>query len=140
MEDRRRKNELAMIHIAKTELGLDDDLYRCLLKQTCGVESAADLDEQGRKTFIRLLRSKGALKKGKGKTAGKPHNFNEASRKRLMSKIEALLADAGLPWSYADTLAKRLCKVDSLAFVKVEDLRKIIVPLVVRQRKQNEIS
>ncbi|MDD3002124.1 MAG: regulatory protein GemA [Candidatus Riflebacteria bacterium] len=138
MEDKRRKNDLAMIHIAKVELGLDDDLYHCFLKQVCGVESASELDEKGRRLFIKALRDKGALKKYKN--AGKPHNFDEVSRKRLMSKIEALLAEAGRPWSYADALAKRICKVDRLAFVRVEDLYKIITPLVRDARKHGGVS
>lgn len=137
--DRRRKNELAMIHIAKAELGLDDDLYRCFLKQICDVESASELDERGRGNFLRALREKGALQK-KSKNAGKPHNFNEPSRKRLMSKIGALLAEAGYPWSYADELAKKLCKVEKLAFVKVDELRKVITALVKDARRHNRVS
>ncbi|MGE5605455.1 MAG: regulatory protein GemA [Bacteroidota bacterium] len=34
----------ALIHVAKTKLGLDDDRYRDLLRSTCGVESAKELD------------------------------------------------------------------------------------------------
>ena len=34
----------ALIHVAKTQLGLDDERYRDLLRSTCGVESAKELD------------------------------------------------------------------------------------------------
>ena len=34
----------ALIHVAKNQLGLDDDSYRDLLRSTCGVESSKDLN------------------------------------------------------------------------------------------------
>jgi hypothetical protein len=37
------KQELALIHIAKAELGLTDDEYRDLLRSTCNVESSKQL-------------------------------------------------------------------------------------------------
>jgi len=43
-----RRAELGKIHIAKKELGLDDDTYRDILWAVCRVRSAADLDSQGR--------------------------------------------------------------------------------------------
>ena len=121
-----RKKELAMIHIGKKELGLDDDLYRAFLKQLCGKESSAELDGPSRRLVLAAMRGRGAFKR----KSGRPHNFNEPSRHRMMTKIGALLAEAKYPWSYADTLAKRFCKVDRLAFVPVEKLYKIITALV----------
>lgn len=43
-----KQSELAKIHIAKKQLGLDDDTYRAMLKQVAGVISAKDLTAQGR--------------------------------------------------------------------------------------------
>ncbi len=45
--------KLAVIHIVKRELDLDDDLYRDILERETGVRSAKDLDEKG---FRRLMR------------------------------------------------------------------------------------
>lgn len=42
----------ALLHVAKTELRLDDDDYRALLYAEAGVESSKDLDLQG---FERVL-------------------------------------------------------------------------------------
>lgn len=41
------KAQLAMLHVAKAQLGLDDDTYRDVLKARGGVQSARDLDEAG---------------------------------------------------------------------------------------------
>ncbi|HEX9392171.1 MAG TPA: regulatory protein GemA [Usitatibacteraceae bacterium] len=49
-----RRRELAQIHIAKKELGMDDDAYRQVISAlTNGVHSSAgDLDWQGRKRLL----------------------------------------------------------------------------------------
>jgi phage gp16-like protein len=45
--------KLAVIHIVKRELNLDDQEYRDILEQAAGVRSARELDEEG---FRRLMR------------------------------------------------------------------------------------
>jgi len=47
-----RRAELGKIHIAKKDLGLDDDTYQDVLWTICRVRSAADLDSQGRFKLI----------------------------------------------------------------------------------------
>ena len=86
MSDNPRNRDLAMIHLAKKELGLDDDLYRAILKQVCGVESSADLDQPNRRKLLAFFRGKGWGRNDV--TAGKPHNFNEPARKRMMSNTD----------------------------------------------------
>jgi phage gp16-like protein len=124
--DQRRK-ELAMIHLAKKELGLDDDLYRTVLQQVCGAKSAGDLDEKGRRQLLAFFRSKGWGRQDHQN--GKPHNFKEPSRSRLMAKIEAQLADAGRPWKYANAMVKRMFGIDRLAFCTPAQLGKVIAAL-----------
>ncbi len=46
------KAQLAMLHVAKAQLGLDDDTYRDVLQAQGGVLSARELDEAG---FERVL-------------------------------------------------------------------------------------
>lgn len=48
-------NQIALIHVAKKQLGLDDDAYRDVLRRWGGVESSADLDAIGfHKVMIRF--------------------------------------------------------------------------------------
>ncbi len=54
-----RKTELAAIHIAKKELGLDDENYRFTLRAVCGVESASALDFIGRQKILMHFRALG---------------------------------------------------------------------------------
>ena len=125
-EERRR--ELAMIHCAKKELGLDDDLYRCVLKQVCGAESAADLDVANRRKLLAYFRGKGW---GKRKYAGRPHNLAlDDDRGKTLRRIEAMLAEAKRPWSYADSMAKRMFKVDRIAWCTMEQLNKVAIAML----------
>jgi len=52
-----------------------------------------------------------------------------------MSKIEAFLAEAGRPWSYADGMAKRMFKVERLTFCTPVHLNKIIAALTYDARR-----
>lgn len=54
-----RGADLAKIHIARKELGLDEEAYRDVLRAVCGVESAKDLDMAGRWKLLQYFRSKG---------------------------------------------------------------------------------
>lgn len=55
-------------------------------------------------------------------------------KSQQLKKIEHLLDGRG--WAYADALAKRICKVDSLRFVRGGDLRKIIAALQYDARRK----
>jgi phage gp16-like protein len=54
-----RNAELAQIHIARAQLGLDDETYRAVLWTVARVKSAKDLDWTGRKTLLDHFKAKG---------------------------------------------------------------------------------
>lgn len=54
-----RNAEIAQIHIAKSQLGLDDDTYRDVLWTVARVRSAKDLDWTGRKALLDHFKAKG---------------------------------------------------------------------------------
>jgi phage gp16-like protein len=54
-----RRRELAQIHIARKDLGLDEETYRALLWTCARVRSAGDLDSAGRRRVIEHLKSRG---------------------------------------------------------------------------------
>lgn len=58
---------LAQIHIAKKQLGLDDDLYRDVLERVTGARSSAGLSDAQRRVLIREFRRMG----WKGGSAGR---------------------------------------------------------------------
>ncbi|HNX76074.1 MAG TPA: regulatory protein GemA [Candidatus Rifleibacterium sp.] len=133
-----RRKDLAMIHLAKKDLGLDDDMYRDILKQCCGVESSADLDQPNRRKLLAFFRGRGWGRKDYRQ--GRPKNMNVPDRSRMLRKIEALLADAKRPWGYADALAKRICKVDSLTFCEPAQLGKVISALMYDAKRNGRVA
>lgn len=136
----KRRRELAIIHVAKKQLGLDDATYRDVLWTVGRVTSSADLDDYGRGRVIKHLQSRG-FKKIKGKSdkryTGHPGGVG-VDREKLVGKVEALLADMSLPWSYADGVANRMYGIEKVRFCSPTQLRSLIAALTKRQKKERE--
>ena len=129
--DALRKSELQKIHIAKKELALADDEYRSLLLAVTGKQSAADLDWQGRQKLLDHFKKLGF--KVKTKAGGRAQPQVAEDRMPRIRKIGALLAEAKLPWSYADGIARELFKkegIERIEFCDGEHLSDVIVALV----------
>lgn len=142
--ERRRKN-LAAIHAGKRALKMDNDVYRDMLarvsaSQGAAVRSSALLNEaQIRAVITELIRLGGLTPPNKAK--GKPHNFNSPSMPEMITKIEALLADMKLPWSYADAIAMQQFKIEKVAWCRKQDqLRSLIAALHVEQEKRQLLN
>ncbi len=56
--------QLAVIHVAKKELGLDDDAYRAALLAHGGVDSARDLDREGFQAVMKHFAASGFKSRG----------------------------------------------------------------------------
>lgn len=124
----RRRAELARIHCAKKELALDEDTYRSMLEQLTGQRSAGDLDERQR---ARVLDHLAGLQQRPARPARphagtRPSNMKQAPELR---RIEAFLAEAQRPWSYADGIAKHMFGVDRVQWCSGEQLRAVIAAL-----------
>lgn len=135
-EDLRRR-QLAAIHIGKKALRLTDEAYRAMLQAVAGVTSAAELDGAGCRAVLDHMRSIGFVDgKAKRSHEGRPRNMGQAERGPQLRKIEALLLEASRPWAYADEVARRICKVERLAWCTPEQLRKVIAALVYNAKRE----
>ena len=119
-KDGGRKADLAAIHIAKKQLGWDDETYRDLLWTVCRVKSSGDLDFTGRKRFLDHLRQCGfvnAATKGRKVVSG-----TLTAPQRKMFSLWQQLADADLVherrMSALVAYAKRQTGVDRLEWLK----------------------
>lgn len=142
--DPTRNRELSLIHIAKAQLGLDDETYRSMLWALGRVKSAADLDWTGRKKVLDHLKASGFKPKAKPGSKGsnqhiadRPRNFDSEERGAQWKKVEALLTDARRPWSYAKEMAKRMFGVDALEFCNPEQLQRLIAALVIDKQRRD---
>lgn len=121
----RRNQQLSKIHIAKKDLAMDDDSYRAMLARVAGVISAKDLNPRQVGLVLREFERLGWKPK-----PGRPKPNAAVDRQKLVSKIEAQLAEAGRPWNYADSLAQRLYKVERLEWLDAKQLGGVITALV----------
>ena len=129
------KATLSKIHIAKQQLGMDDDIYRGLLARVAGVRSSKELSTRQASAVLNEFERLGWKPKPSSKAKGKPHNFKELPER--IRKIEAQLADMKLPWAYADALARQMFKVERVAWLKLpKQLDALIAALHVEQEKR----
>lgn len=136
-----RRRELAAIHVAKKQLGLDDGTYRDMLWTVGRVRSAADLDHAGRQAVIEHLRRRGFVRpQAQEQPAPVDHGKKPivpADRQALVNKIEALLADSARPWNYARAMAARMFKIDKLEWASTEQLRSLVAALEYDKRRRD---
>lgn len=129
------KATLSKIHIAKQQLGMEDDIYRGLLARIAGVQSSKALNSKQAGNVLREFERLGFQPKPSAKAKGKPKNFDQMPAR--ITKIEALLADMRLPWAYADALARQMFKVERVAWLKKPaQLDALIAALHVEQEKR----
>lgn len=116
---------LSKIHVAKSQLAMDDETYRAMLSSVAGVSSAKDLTPETAERVLRHFERCGFQPKQM------PHRAPRVAPRRAakLAKIEALLADAGRPWAYVDGMVKRICKVDAIEFCDSDMLGKLIAAL-----------
>lgn len=129
-----RNLQLSKIHIAKKDLGLDDETYRALLARVAGVRSAKDLNPRQigavLAEFSRLgWASTPAKKHGRKAPKAAP------DRVKLVGKIEAFLAEAKRSWAYADGIAMRMFQVERVEWLDPAQLQKMVAALTYDARR-----
>lgn len=128
------KRDLAKIHIARKDLGLDEETYRALLMRVAGVDSAAQLKVRKVAAVLDEFQRLG-WKPRKPARAGRASPRPALSREALVSKIEAQLAEAARPWAYADALALRMFQVERVEWLDVDQLRRLVAALAYDARR-----
>lgn len=131
-----RRRDLAKIHAAKKELGLDDDAYRDVLRGATGKTSSAEMTAGQRFQVILALQKLGAKPTAKAHP-GRPVR-PQADKAALIGKIEAQLADAKRPWAYAHAMAKRMFQVDQVQWCDPDQLRRLVAALAYDARRQEQ--
>lgn len=125
-----RSRELAKIHLAAAQLGMDthdkapESDYRRMLWSVARVHSAADLDEAGRHRVLAHLKSAGFRGAPRGRT--KPAEGKE----KLVAKVRAMLAAAGRLDAYADSMSRHMFRVDRFEWLTEDQLRRLVAALV----------
>ena len=136
-----RRRELAKIHIAKTQLGIDDGAYRDMLWTLGRVRSSADLDYAGRQRVLEHLKKCGFQPKPPAPERPKDPMWgwvNNAAQDRqpTLRKIAVMLKDRDREKAYADGIAKRMFGIDLVEFCAPDQLRRIVAALEYDARRR----
>ena len=135
--------KLAAIHVIAKNLGISEDERRDLYQQKIGQRSLSGATVDQIQTIWLHFRNLQGKTEGKAAYPGRPKNMESHANAPQLGKIEALLADMKLPWSYADHICYQVTGGDKnngvkkLAWVKDgRQLRAIITALNVEQEKR----
>jgi len=134
-----RRRELAQIHIAKAQIGLDEETYRAMLWTVGRVRSAADLDYGGRKAVLDHMKARGF--KARAPKENRPSDWDwvnnaAADRQAMLRKIAVVLKDANREKAYVDAIAKQMFGVDVVEFCKPDQLHRIVSALEFDRRRR----
>lgn len=135
MTPKQRAAAIAKIHIGAGQLGIADEAYRAMIRQIGGAASGSskDLGREGFDAVVAHLARLGADFKRPPRAGKKP--TGGADRQAMLDKIDAYLAEARLPVAYADALARRMYRMERVAWCRPEQLRGIIAALDKAARK-----
>lgn len=134
-----RRQQLARIHMAKKQLGLDDDTYRSLLKRVGGKDSSGTMSAAQRNAviaeFVRLGFKDAKRQERRKYFPGAPKNIDQVP---MLGKVEALLADSKRPWSYAHAMSKQMFHVNRVEWLRDEQLHKLVSALQIDAKKRGK--
>jgi phage gp16-like protein len=140
----RLKAKCRAIHVARRQLELDDATYRATLKRAAGVRSSSEINTLAQADAVLDAMTKlGFQHKPKITPGIRPGTPATLDKEPYLQKIEAMLADMELPWSYAEKIAENITggkkpeAIKRLAWVRrSEHLRGIIAALHNEKKKR----
>jgi len=139
-----RRRELAQIHIAKKQLGMDDATYRDMLWACARVRSSGDLDYAGRQRVLEHLKRCGfaPARPAAGNAEWGWIDRAPEEKRKMLRKIAAMLRAAGRGRSYLEGtqdkpgMIKRMFNVERLEFCAPDQLHKIVSALTFDARRR----
>lgn len=115
------------VQIARRALRLDDPTYHEILERLTDKSSSTELSAPELVRVVAYLRTLGWQEPAKKPAHRKPAVPGAAG---YLDKIEALLAEAKRPWSYAGGIAKRMFGVEKLEWLTPEQVRGVMAALI----------
>ncbi|UAN47024.1 regulatory protein GemA [Serratia sp. JSRIV001] len=129
-------NLIKVIHTGKKALGWDDETYRAVLYRIAGRTSSTLCTEAQLERVIAHMRESGFTPVSSKRHGRRPSVAS--SHKGLLSKVEALLADAGRPWSYAVSMAKHMFNRERVDWLTTDELTRLMQALVIDAKRRGK--
>ncbi|QHP82373.1 regulatory protein GemA [Pectobacterium odoriferum] len=132
-----QRRMIGAIKAGQSALGWDDETYRSVLARLTGKPSSTLCTITELEKVKEYMHQQGWPRKVKnhGRKPSVP-----ASKKTVLSKIEALLADAGRPWQYAETMAKNMFGVRYVDWLDIQQLTKLMQALIIDAKRRKKAA
>lgn len=131
-----QRRMIGAIKAGQTALGWDDDVtYRSVLARLTGKSSSTLCTLTELERVKEYMHQQGYPLKAKnhGRKPSVP-----ANRKSVLSKIEALLADAKRQWQYAETMAQHMFGVRYVDWLDIQQLTKLMQALIINAKRRQK--
>ncbi|MZG20979.1 regulatory protein GemA [Dickeya dianthicola] len=124
---------IGAVKAGQAYLKWDDETYRAVLARLTGKSSATQCSMQELEAVKAYMHTQGYPRRAKshGRKPSVP-----ASKKAILSKVEALLTDAGRPWAYAETMAQHMFDVRYVDWLDVQQLTKLMQALIIDAKRR----
>ncbi|MBW1666874.1 MAG: DUF1018 domain-containing protein [Deltaproteobacteria bacterium] len=129
---KQRNGLLAKVHIAKKELGIDEGLYRMILREEFGVETAAALMLSELESLVKRFESKG----WQSKTANT--GCTRAQIDALKERVGQEVLHSDLTPARFRGLVRKVCRVDDLRFCNDPDRLKRLLAVIGKIKSRGE--
>ena len=130
------QKQIALLHVAKAQLGLSEEVYRAMLGSV-GVLSSVQLTAPQFDELMRRMEAGGFRTVSKIGKGSRPARKTGSSQDLQLGKIRALLTAMKLPDTYADGIARQMWGVDKVGWCRPDQLKGVIAALVRRQKRGN---
>jgi len=127
--------EKAILHIAKSQLGMSEAAYRDMLASV-GCRSSVELDFSRFDQLMIRLKAAGFRHVHTSAKRSGMHREPPAHKKPMISKMGAILAELQLPWSYADGISKQEFGIERVRFCDADQTYKVLQALIIHQRRK----
>lgn len=126
---RSRSKRIALIHVAKKQLGLGEDDFRDILQRFGGVQSCADLDEEGFRAVMFRFEQLGFRSTKSTFNFGNRHGMATPAQVSLMRDLWAAYSADDPDERHLNAWLAKYHKVSALRFVSFDKAAKIIPAL-----------
>ncbi len=130
-----QRRMIGAIKAGQAALGWDDVTYRSVLARLTGKPSSTLCTVAELEQVKEYMHQQGYPRKAK-KHGRKPSV--PASKKTVLGKIEALLADAKRPWQYAETMAQHMFGVRYVDWLDIQQLTKLMQALIIDAKRRQK--
>ncbi|XBC27920.1 regulatory protein GemA [Leminorella grimontii] len=130
------KNRLiGAVKAGQAALGWDDETYRAVIARLAGGKTSAAKCTLEELEAIKEYMHEQGFPRRSSKHGRRPKVA--AKRKAILSKIEALLADAGRSWKYAEAMAGHMYGQLVIEWLTDEQLNGVLVALIKDAKRRN---